>query len=73
MATAVKAVHSAMCIFEVLDREQKLSMTKLSQLLDLPQSSIREILCTLNNDGFESVKLAAKISEIYRRLRFREN
>ena len=62
-----------MCIFEVLGREQRLSVTKLSQLLELPQSSISEILSTLHNEGFESVKLFAKTSEIDRRLRFREN
>jgi IclR family transcriptional regulator, KDG regulon repressor len=51
MPAVVKPVHNAIRILEVLGQEQRLGVTRISQLLKLPKSSVHDILSTLHNDG----------------------
>jgi IclR family KDG regulon transcriptional repressor len=51
MATVVKTVYNAIRILDVLGREEGLGVTRISQLLELPKSSVHDILSTLHNEG----------------------
>lgn len=51
MPTVVKPVYNAIRILEVLGREEGLGVTRISQLLELPKSSVHDILSTLHNEG----------------------
>ena len=51
MPTVVKPVHNAIRILEVLGREEGMGVTGISQLLELPKSSVHDILTTLHNEG----------------------
>ena len=51
MPSIVKPVHNAIRILEVVGREQELGVTKISQLLELPKSSVHDILSTLHIEG----------------------
>jgi DNA-binding IclR family transcriptional regulator len=51
MPAVVKPVHSAIRILEVLGKEQGLGVTGISQRLELPKSSVHDILSTLHHDG----------------------
>jgi DNA-binding IclR family transcriptional regulator len=51
MATLVKPVHNAIRILEVLGQEQGMGVTQISKLLQMPKSSVHDILSTLHNDG----------------------
>jgi IclR family KDG regulon transcriptional repressor len=51
MPAVVKSVHNAIRILEALGREEGLGVTRISQLLDLPKSSVHDILSTLHNAG----------------------
>ena len=48
---AVKSVSNAIRILEILGRERLLGVTRISQLLDLPKSSVHDILATLRSEG----------------------
>jgi IclR family KDG regulon transcriptional repressor len=51
MSAVVKPVQNAIRILEVLGQEQGLGVTRISKLLELPKSSVHDILATLHNDG----------------------
>jgi DNA-binding IclR family transcriptional regulator len=51
MSSIVKPVHNAIRILDVLGREEGLGVTRISQLLELPKSSVHDILSTLHNEG----------------------
>ncbi len=51
MPSIVKPVYNAIRILEVLGREEGLGVTRISQLLELPKSSVHDILSTLRNEG----------------------
>jgi DNA-binding IclR family transcriptional regulator len=51
MPVVVKPVHNAIRILEVLGREQELGVTRISQRLKMPKSSVHDILSTLHHEG----------------------
>lgn len=51
MQVVVKPVLNAIRILEILGREEGLGVTQISQLLELPKSSVHDILTTLYNEG----------------------
>jgi IclR family KDG regulon transcriptional repressor len=51
MPTVVKPVHNAIRILEVLGQEHGMGVTRISRMLELPKSSVHDILTTLHNDG----------------------
>lgn len=51
MPAVVKAVHNAIRILEILGRKQGMGVTRISKLLQLPKSSVHDILTTLHNEG----------------------
>ena len=51
MPSIVKPVHNAIRILDVLGRGEGLGVTRISQLLELPKSSVHDILSTLHNEG----------------------
>jgi len=51
MAAVVKPVHNAIRILQVLGQEQGMGVTQISKLLQMPKSSVHDILSTLHNDG----------------------
>lgn len=51
MSAVVKPVRNAIRILEVLGQEQEMGVTRISRILQLPKSSVHDILSTLENDG----------------------
>ena len=51
MPSIVKPVYNAIRILDVLGRERGLGVTRISQLLELPKSSVHDILSTLHIEG----------------------
>jgi DNA-binding IclR family transcriptional regulator len=51
MSTVVKPVHNAIRILEILGREEGMGVTTISKRLELPKSSVHDILTTLYNNG----------------------
>jgi IclR family KDG regulon transcriptional repressor len=51
MPAVVKQVHNAIRILEALGQEHGMGVTRISRLLELPKSSVHDILSTLHNDG----------------------
>ena len=51
MSASVKPIRNAIRILELLGQEQGMGVTRISQLLHLPKSSVHDILSTLHNDG----------------------
>jgi DNA-binding IclR family transcriptional regulator len=51
MPAIVKPVHNAFRILEILGQEQGIGVTRISKLLELPKSSVHDILATLQGDG----------------------
>jgi IclR family KDG regulon transcriptional repressor len=51
MPSIVKPVHNAVRILDIVGREEGLGVTRISQLLELPKSSVHDILTTLHNEG----------------------
>jgi DNA-binding IclR family transcriptional regulator len=52
MAKFVRQVENAIRIMELLGRNEELGVSKISQELELPKSSVYGILSTLNHKGF---------------------
>lgn len=51
MPAVVKPVHNAIRILEILGHEQSMGVTQISKHLQMPKSSVHDILSTLHNDG----------------------
>jgi len=51
MSSVVKPVHNAIRILDILGRERELGVTRISKLLELPKSSVHDILSTLHLEG----------------------
>ena len=51
MSAPVKPVYNAIRILEVLGEEQSMGVSQISKSLQLPKSSVHDILSTLHSDG----------------------